>query len=622
MLKKSFYFLFFGVLIFTGCGGGGSSDSVSSTSGVVPILSVPTNLTITKNVDANFSKILKNRGSAITSCTVSPDLPTGLTLNNDCSISGTVSTDENGVLYTFTATNALGTNSVTTTIEVASAITATISGTITYDSVPVSISGLDYGSTTQKAVRGAVLEIVDVLGNVLNTVQVDTDNTGAYSVTVDGTMVKVRVLAKLYKAPAGGASSWDFQVKDNTNSNALYVMEGSLASLSQNSRNLNAPSGWGGSSYTSTRVAGPFALLDVVYQAVDKITTAQADAVFPPLNVFWSKNNIDADGDKALGQIITSHYDSNTNGFYILGTENQDTDEYDVAVVAHEWSHFYEDKFSRADSTGGFHTDADMLDMRLAFGEGFATAFGCMILDTPFYRDSLGNAQAALSANSNLELGGSTNNPGWFSETSIYNILYDIYDSDDDTGDTLSLGFAPINNVLINAEKDTAAFTSIFTFIKALKDANPGNDTAIDNITQNESIAPITDINGTGRTNRSENASPLYSGLAVGESVDIVTDYSASASSFTRNKLGRYNFVRFTIPSDGNYRIDASSASGTNLKFMAFKAGTSFIEISSTAGNPNAVYGTAALTAGDYRMFVTDTNLKAGTTISVSLANN
>jgi len=618
-LKKSFYFLFSVVLLFSACGGGGSSDSTPTTSSVIPILSIPANLTITKNVNANNAVIIENRGSQITSCEVSPDLPTGLTLNNDCTISGTASEDTNGTLYTFTATNASGTNTVSSTIEVAPSINATVTGTITYDSVPLSgNSGLQYNSTVQKLVRGATLEIIDVFDNVLGTTE--TDGSGEYSVTVDGTMAKVRVQAKLYKAPAGGASSWDFQVKDNTNSNALYVMEGSLASLSQNSRNLNAPSGWGGSSYSSTRTAAPFAILDVVYQAIQKVTTAQNDAVFPALNIFWSKNNINADGDRTLGQIITSHYDPNANAFYILGKENTDTDEYDVAVVAHEWSHYYEDKFSRSDSIGGLHSGGDMLDIRLAFGEGFGTAMGCMIIDSPLYIDSYDNRQG-LSWGDNLEAGGSRENPGWYSEASIYSVLYDIYDSNDDTNDTLSLGFTPIHNLLIDAQKNTEAFTSIFTFITALKDENPGNDDAIDAITSYESIEPITDINGTGRTNRrAENANPLYASLSVGGSVNVTMNYS-SVSSSNDNKLGVYSFIIFTVPSTQDYTIGISKSAGSGTPdpdmYLYFGASNLPIATATAAGASDSM--TVNLDAGTYRMAITDDRKNDGITFEVTL---
>ncbi|HIP52051.1 MAG TPA: hypothetical protein EYG94_08195, partial [Campylobacterales bacterium] len=264
------------------------------------------------------------------------------------------------VLFIFSA---CGGGSSSSPIPSGPTVTVTLSGTVTYDSIPFKNTNtaiLDYNNITQKKVRGAVVEVISSTGTVLG--RTNTDNNGAYSLSVTGELVKVRVSARLYKATASGQSSWDFRVKDNTAGNALYVMDGSLAYLGENStqiRNLNAPSGWSGSSYSSNRTAGPFAILDVVYDAIAKVTSAQSNAVFPALDIFWSKNNTTTSGANSDGHIGTSHYDN--TALYILGKENVDTDEYDTGVVAHEWGHYYEAKFSRSDSTGGPHGGTDLL---------------------------------------------------------------------------------------------------------------------------------------------------------------------------------------------------------------------------------------------------------------------
>ena len=492
-----------------------------------------------------------------------------------------------------------------------------LSGKITYDFVPFSSNGgLDYNNIIKKPIRGTVVDAVDAGGSVIATAI--SDSTGAYSMSIAKSQkVKIRVSAKMYQAVATGKSSWDFEVKDNTNSNALYVMEGSLVSVgtgTTQTRNLNARSGWGGSSYTSTRTAAPFAILDVVYQAMHKIISAQSDAVFPPLDILWSKDNISSTtNNPSIGQIITSHYDATS--LYILGKENSDTDEYDVGVIAHEWSHYYEAQFSRSDSEGGFHTGGDMLDIRLAFGEGFGNGMSSIFRDDPLYYDTMSSQQSS-GWSMNIE-SGTGSNKGWFSEGSIQRILYDIYDSQDDAGDRLSLGFAPIHNLLIGKEKNTPAFTSIFSFIKGLKDEHPADADAIDAITSKENIAPIIDIYGTGRTNRVENANPLYTTLSVGSSVTVRPNYTATSGSIS-SRLGIYNFLKFTIPSNGSYTITAQSGSSTNLDFYAYKAGSKEVAITST-DTGTSITGTAPLTAGDYRMKIFDNNLVAGQTFTITL---
>lgn len=482
-----------------------------------------------------------------------------------------------------------------------------LSGSITFDFIPFTEGGrdgLDYNNIVKKSMRGVVVEIVNTQGVTI--ARTSTNQYGEYSVSVSEQNVKVRVLAQLYKAPLSGKSSWSFQVKDNTNSNALYAIEGAMASVGENTiqiRNLHASSGWEGNAYTSNRAAAPFAILDVVYEAIQKVTEAQSTALFGSLDIFWSKNNIAVAGNKSLGQIITSHFDG--TALYILGKEDSDTDEYDSAVVGHEWGHYYEALFSRSDSIGGAHSDRDMLDIRVAFGEGFGTALGCIIIDSPLYLDSSGVAQGSTGVFSDLENSAVTSSSGWYNEASIYRIIYDIYDSNDDEGDTLSLGFSPIHNALIKAQKETTVFTSIFSFIKAIKDENPGNDEALDALTSGQDIAPIVDIYGTGRTNRKVNANPLYSRLEVGGSVGIVTDYTAKATS-SDNMLGRYNFVIFSIEDEGTYSIDLSQVqeNGTFDPDMSLYKEGSSTAIAKLTNDGSSDSIKIKLTAGVYRMAI------------------
>jgi len=487
-----------------------------------------------------------------------------------------------------------------------------LSGTVSYDFVPFGNglnAGLDYENMRHKKVRGAIVKIIDAHGKVVATTT--TDSNGSYRVNVIGSDVKVRVLAQLKKAPHKGQASWNFQVKDNTNNDAIYAMEGRLASLGTSGkqmRNLNASSGWDGRSYSSTRVAAPFAILDVVYDAVEMVKEAQSDAVFAPLDIFWSKHNVAASGSERLGQIITSHFDGKS--LYILGAANSDTDEYDRAIIAHEWGHYYEANFSRADSLGGSHGRGDMLDIRLAFGEGFGTAIGCMVNKNPLYIDSYGSRQHQSFGADVEAKSPSSDNPGWFSEASVYRILYDLYDNHDDGTDTLSLGFAPMHKVLIDAQKNTKAFTSIFSFITALKAQNPDYEDEINAITSSEKIAPINDIYGTGRINRrEENANPLYAELPLGGAVDIVRNYSADATD-PKGTLGAYNFVKFTIPSGGEYTFTIREVKGSgrvdpNLDpdFFIYK-GSSNQPIASATAERTTDSLTTTLSAGTYRMAV------------------
>ena len=87
-----------------------------------------------------------------------------------------------------------------------------------------------------------------------------------------------------------------------------------------------------------------------------------------------------------------------TDGTFFSGSGNQhialladlteDTDEFDQHVIAHEFGHYIEFNFSRADNIGGAHGLGDKLDPRVAFGEGFGYAFAAIVLNDPVARDS------------------------------------------------------------------------------------------------------------------------------------------------------------------------------------------------------------------------------------------
>jgi len=193
-----------------------------------------------------------------------------------------------------------------------------------------------YADTSVKPVRGAFVEVLDATsGSQLATTS--TDGSGAYAVTVPAnTAVIVRVRAQLTRT--GSAPSWDVTVRDNTRSNAIYSMQSSAFSTggAALTRDLRAGSGWGGSSYTSQRVSGPFAVMDTIYTAMQKVLSVAPATAFPSLKVFWSVNNTNASGSIALGQIGTTFFVGRSSGaeIYVLGKEDVDTDEFDAPVIA------------------------------------------------------------------------------------------------------------------------------------------------------------------------------------------------------------------------------------------------------------------------------------------------
>ena len=433
-----------------------------------------------------------------------------------------------------------------------------ITGSVTFDRVPVKVETygmikLDYDNITKVAAKNILVKAISENGESLY--ETTTDENGNYNLYVpENINVKVRVYARMFQE-----GKWDVAVADNTSQKAMYVIEGQLhnSGTSTTKRNLHAASGWSGYGYTGARDAAPFAILDSINQVMQKVLNSKPNATFPQLTVNWSVNNVAAGGDQSLGQIVTSNYDGNSN-LWILGDANSDTDEYDDHIIIHEWGHFFEDKFSRSDSIGGPHSAGDALDIRVAFGEGWGNALSAIATDNPIYFDTAGQNQSS-GWFMDIEHA-SHSNPGWFSEASIQRILYDLYDSNNDGSDNLSLGFEPIFDAMVDKERNTPAFTSIFSFIHALKSENSGHAHAIDQVVASEQISSIRDEYGNYRTNTANgtHTEPIYRTLEIGK---WITQCNKNRHG-VYNKLGNRTFIKVNIPSSGYYSFTAQPYGG------------------------------------------------------------
>lgn len=432
-----------------------------------------------------------------------------------------------------------------------------VSGKVTYDRVPVSLNSdssakLDYTNTEVLPCKNILVKAINTKGEVI--ASSSTDKNGYYELSVaQNEEIKIRAYAQMKKI---GTPSWDVKVVDNVNQNSLYVIEGEYAKVTKQTatRNLHASSGWNKTGYLKNgRSSAPFAILDTIYLSMDKILSADDKAQFPPLVINWSTSNVASGGDKELGQIVTSNYDGD-GGLWILGDENGDTDEFDDHIIAHEWGHYFEDKFSRSDSIGGSHATTDHLDIRVAIGEGWGNAFSGMATNNPYYYDTYG-AKQGTGWYMNLETDKSSAQ-GYYNEGSVQRILYDLYDDKKETHDNIALGFKPIYEAMIDKEKNAPAFTSLFTFIDALKLQNPDKKTQIDSIVSSEGIAPIVDMYGTGRgvkESKKLNNAPLYRTLNFGSWQKVCNQNKFGVY----NKLGNRTFFKLNIPKTDYYSIKA-----------------------------------------------------------------
>ena len=445
--------------------------------------------------------------------------------------------------------------------------TVTITGKARYELPPPvpNCNGLDFDATGLMPIRQATIQLLNAATQAVLDETV-TDDNGDYQLNVDAdTTVFIRVRAELKRT---GGPSWDVEVRDNVTAanpppplaqRPLYVLDGvdfDSGSADQ-VRDITAVTGWGGSSYTATRSAAPFAILDAVYDGMLLVLTENPQLEFEPLDVFWSVNNTATAGepqDIDAGELGTSFYRSDNN-LFLLGMDGVDTEEFDDHVIVHEWGHYFEDTMSRSDSIGGSHALGDRLDMRVAFGEGFATAYSGMALASALYCDTLGPAQGSgFGIDIENQAAGTA---GWYNEISVMKLIYDLWDTaPPDGADTGSISFGPIHSVMTGAQAATPAFTSIFSFAAALKSEQPASAPFIDALLQSAGIA-ASGITAYGDDETNDSAStdvlPVHTTVVPDGSTINLCSNRQFDSQADGNKLSEHRFLRMTLDTASAY---------------------------------------------------------------------
>lgn len=467
----------------------------------------------------------------------------------------------------------------------------TISGTISFESVGVDTDDftLDLSDLTSLPARGVIVRAVSANGTTL--ASTSTNPNGQYALSVDvNTNVRIEAMAQLLQNTPGDAQ-WNISVLDNTNGNAQYVLSGSLANsgTANSTRDLMAASGSNGvSAYTSTRAAGPFAILDTMFSSLTLMESVDPDISFDPLQIFWSVNNRRINDDEEFsipdGDLRSSAFTfvSGIPTIFILGDTATDTDEYDAHVIAHEFGHFFQETISRDDSIGGAHSLSSRLDPRVSFSEGFGNALSAIVLEDPLYIDAGFGATGGFAFNIELNTIGqiifnSSGVPaaGWYGESSVQSILFDIFDNSSDGVDGISAGFQPLYDAFLNPTfTDSDASTTFFSYMTSLLEdpaITPGNLTP---------LLTFQDINGTGIFGAGETndgnvptSLPVFPAYTIGEPPITVCSLNDAG---TQNNIGVRSLVSLTVPSPGTFTLTMQRISGATNRdpnFFIFNEG-------------------------------------------------
>ena len=165
--------------------------------------------------------------------------------------------------------------------------------------------------------------------------------------------------------------------------------------------------------------------------------------------------------------------------------------------------------------------------------------------------------------------------------------------------------------VLPNSLRDVSFFQivesnkkgKIFESYTYLKDENPAYGTEIDDIVLSEDIVSISDIDGSGRTNKADEL-PQYTDLTVGGTVNICPSYTYG----TYNTLGNRHYIKFTISSSGKYTVTVkkSNLNGTDPDFYLQSIATHTIVVIGDDATPDSEEESMNLSAGSYILDVYD----------------
>jgi hypothetical protein len=445
--------------------------------------------------------------------------------------------------------------------------TVTIGGTVRFARVPFKSQpgqGLDYANPVMQPARGVTVRAL-LAGTLTVLAAGSTDANGIYSLQVPAdTNVAIQVVAQMQRGSPASLPHWDVRVQNGLSTASPYTFISASFGSSTGGLDVDIPSGLSASgAVTDVRASAPFAILDTIYTAIQTVLTVEPQIHMPALLVDW--------GSQTGGTYFGA---DGTRQWIALGWNlNEDTDEFDQHVIAHEFGHYLEHNFSRSDSVGGSHGLGDWLDPRLAFSEGFGYAFAAIVSGEQVMRDSFVFNGNHVDAAFNVELNPVGTHACWCSETSVWSMLWDLYDDVDDGADAVSVGFAALWDAM-KAHRDTPSVTTIFSFIEALKAARPQDAMAINAVVAAQNIdAEVVDAFATGETHSPyPQVLPLFTDITLHTPVTLRNIDDAGR----HNKLGNHRLLRFVAPDTRRVTVSLETSNPdpeADPDFLVFRNG-------------------------------------------------
>lgn len=272
-------------------------------------------------------------------------------------------------------------------------VALTVSGKISFERLLPTPTGLGATPVTQNAALVQVEVVRHDDFSVLLAPAAFADANGDYSISFSTDRdFFVRARARL------SAATLDCRVlHSQMASPVVHAVSSAIVSRALGSQTVNVTAGL---ALPHLR-AGAFAALDTAR----KLAQAEAYSGSPALgtlDLYWAPGNLGTSFMRDLGgqpvPILETRF-VNTGplgnpGILVGGGDwnnvsATDHDEFDEAVIAHEFVHFLMRGFSRDNNWGGAH-NGEALTPNAAYGEGLPTGLGCILLGDKNYIDTQG----------------------------------------------------------------------------------------------------------------------------------------------------------------------------------------------------------------------------------------
>ena len=362
---------------------------------------------------------------------------------------------------------------------------------------------------------------------------------------------------------------------------------------------------------SSRRPAGIFNILDAALTSSD-MARAHRGSPLPILTLYWSPTSTEG------SYFLPTAGPNSGAAIFVRGgnSDADDTDEFDDAVLEHEYGHFIIETDSRDSSLGGGHTLGTANYAALAFNEGLASFLSILARGKPLYEDAAGITGPAPTQFTLDPEGGRPQSEihGIHCEETVLEVLWDLADGAEGRPDTDADGVALTGDVLYAALKSLATrehTVTLIEYLNALVASGAISTATVQTLLLHPENQHVS-FPATG-----DDVSPRPVSLPVSLTDACVTRTEADNAETGADSTNR--FFTFSLPSAAPVTVRLSllngaagtNDSGTNLNLYLLTPSNLFVKDTShntlTAdprpeGATETVSGT--LPAGDYVVWV------------------